>query len=294
MLSYLQRKLIYRPTRQVDIDLERAGLSPQQARAVQVETHDGLLLNGWHVFAASRSGSADVSSIRDAERPMIVYFPGNARNREFRGLNCRILAQAGADVLLVDYRGYAENPGSPCEEHIAADARAVCDFALQTLGVPASNLVLYGESLGGAVATRLAAEMCAAAKSPAALVLGWTFPTLADAAGHRHPWLPVRWALVERYASIAHIANVCSPILMLHGCHDTELPVELGRKLFAAAPPASHSGIEKRFVELPAGHNDVYRVAGNELRTAIERFLGDVLNVRATLAQRPAQNAELV
>jgi fermentation-respiration switch protein FrsA (DUF1100 family) len=245
---------------------------------VQVVTHDRLLLNGWHVPAneANLGPSEEFARAEDQERRLIIYFPGNARNRRFRGNNCRILSQAGADVLLIDYRGYGENPGSPCEKDIAADARAIRDYAIETLCVSASNLVLYGESLGGAVATRLAAEMCAADNAPAALILAWTFPTLADAGRHKFPWLPVHWALVERYRSIVHIANVCSPLLMLHGLHDVHLPIQYGRKLFDAAPAHSRSGVAKRFVELSAGHNDVYRVAGEQFRTAIERFVKDV------------------
>jgi pimeloyl-ACP methyl ester carboxylesterase len=225
---------------------------------------------------------------------LVIYFPGNARHRGFRAANCCILAQTGADVLLFDYRGYGENPGSPSEKNIAADAQAICEFAVEALGVHPSNLVLYGESLGGAVATRLAAEMSAADRPPGALVLGWTFPSLAEAGGHRYPWLPVRWFLLERYASIEQIATVRCPILMLHGRYDSELPIELGRKLFNAAHPVSESGIAKRFVELPAGHNDVYRVAGHELRTAIQQFLEDIWAGRAAHPKRPRHDVSAV
>lgn len=278
MLAYLQRRLIYRPKRMKVLSLEECGLSPAMVTPVKVETHDGLLLNGWHYAAgADARWASNSDEIENREsRGLIIYFTGNAKNRGFRVVNCLTLAALGAEVLLVDYRGYGENPGSPREEHFARDARAIRDFAVESLKFPLSKIVFYGESLGGAVATRLAAETCAQGVSAAGVILGSTFTTLADAGAPLYPWLPVRLVLVENYRSIDRIPAIRSPLLMIHGSDDEIVPVEMGRLLFDAAPAQSHCGFAKRFVEIPAGHNNVYRTARNELQAAIAAFLDDI------------------
>ena len=136
------------------------------------------------------------------------------------------------------------------------------------------RIILYGESLGGAVAIRLAAELCEADSPPAGVILRSTFSSLVDAGAHHYPWLPVRLALVDRFNSIDRIPQLTCPILQIHGARDSIMPIELGRKLFEAAPEQSSSKIAKKFVELPdAGHNDVTLVAETELRAAIGKFL---------------------
>jgi pimeloyl-ACP methyl ester carboxylesterase len=278
MLGFLQRRLIYRPTRQNKVCAENAGLPVEMVTPVQIPTHDNLLLNGWHVSADMNSCAVVDAKNEESRnsRGLVIHFPGNARNRAFRGVNCLTLAELGVDVLLVDYRGYGENPGAPREEHIACDARAIRNFAVEQLGFPLSKTVIYGESLGGGVATRLAAETCAEGTFPAGLILSSTFPSLADAGLSLYPWLPVRRFLVERYRSIDHISRVASPLLVVHGREDEILPIELGRSLFNAAPARSQCGIAKRFVEISAGHNNVYRVARIELQQAIKQFLDEI------------------
>src|SRR5262245_23968128 len=112
MLGSLQRRLIYRRRREKPFAPHQAGLDPATVTPVQVPTHDNLVLHGWHVS----SGTGEIVQPYDAgnaerARRLVIYFPGNSRNRKYRGINCLTLTEAGADVLLVDYRGYAENPG---------------------------------------------------------------------------------------------------------------------------------------------------------------------------------------
>jgi len=203
-----------------------------------------------------------------------LYFSGNAGNRAWRIPEFEVFTQLGCDVFVFDYRGYGENPGSPSEEHLAADATAAWRYATQTRRIEPHRLILFGESLGGGVAVRLAAEQCAAGTPPGGLVLRATFSSLPDAAAYHYPWLPVRWLLVDRYPSAARMPQVTCPILHIHGLRDTIIPIQLGKKLFAAAPPQSASGIPKRFVELPAAdHNDILAVAVPEFRDAVAEFL---------------------
>ena len=216
----------------------------------------------------------DVAAVEG--RGLVLFFPGNAGDRRNRNLDCSDLADMGLDVFLFDYRGYGDNPGSPSEEKLAADARSVWRFATETCRVPPEQILLYGESLGGAVATRLAAERSEAGTPPAALVLCATFPSLVDVGAWHYPWLPVRLVLLDRYPSQARIASVTCPVLQVHGTDDDIVPLELARKLFAATPERSADGIANRFVEVPdVGHNDI---GVSNFRAAIGEMLGRIAN----------------
>jgi uncharacterized protein len=266
LFTAVQRKLLYPATRAPVIGLEDSRLPADRIRAAQVRTHDGLTLNGWLALAAPAAEP-------DARRILIVCFPGNSGNRIERAADCRDFADLGCDVLLVDYRGYGDNPGSPAESDLAADARSIWGYATNDLGVAPARIVLFGESLGGGVATRLAAEQSAAGQPPGGLVLSSTFSSMTDAVWWHYPWFPVPLMLLDRYPSADRIASVTCPILVFHGTEDDFVPIESGRKLFAAAPETSTSGIPKRFVELRgAGHNDI---PASILRDAVRALLTD-------------------
>jgi len=276
MLAVLQRALIYLPDREVRIEPQDAGLSPGRVHTISLTTDDGLELRGWHVLPPGQT-AADAGQCDEQlalGRPVVLYFSGNAGNRAWRVAEFELYAERGCDVFVFDYRGYGDNPGSPSEERLAADASAAWRYAVQTRHVAPARLVVCGESLGGGVAVRLAAEQCEAETPPGGLVLRATFSSLPDAAAYHYPWLPVRWLLVDRYPSVERMPRVSCPILHIHGRRDSIIPIELGRRLFDAAPPRSASGIPKRFVELPsADHNNILDVAGAGFRSAVGAFL---------------------
>lgn len=252
-LAVFQRSMIYRPLRSGPLVATEWGLSSDRCTPVRVATSDGLELCGWRLASDASTGLAVGP---EGGRPLLIYFPGNAGHRGYRATLCRYLAEIGLDVLIVDYRGYAENDGSPSEEGLARDAQAVWNFATGRLEVEPRRIVLYGRSLGGAVATRLAADLCRSGSPPLALVVHSTFSSMADAAEYLYPWLPVRLLLLDQYASDRHIADVTCPVLVIHGTDDPLVPIELGRRLAAAAPPRSAGGIPKRMLEIPdLGHN---------------------------------------
>ncbi len=225
-----QRMLIYHPQPAEKITASESPLPAGFVNDFTYETEEGLTLRGWHL---SRTGNAS-ASLKNCRR-LVLFFHGNAGDRRGRIDYAQIFSGAGADVLLVDYRGYADNPGSPNETGLAEDARAAWKYATETCGVKPERIVLFGESLGGGVAVRLAQEVCQAGTPPAAIVLRSTFSSLADAARHHYPWLPVRWLLWDRYPSNERIGDVTCPVLILHGTEDNIVPYELGEKLYNAA-----------------------------------------------------------
>jgi fermentation-respiration switch protein FrsA (DUF1100 family) len=277
MFSWLQRALIYFPTRQSRIEPRDAGLPSGQVQTITVRADDGLELRGWHVLPdGQRAADADECDRELAlGRQLVLFFSGNAANRRYRVDEFGILTGLGLDVFLVDYRGYGDNAGSPSEARLAADAQAVWDYTTRGRRVAGARIILYGESLGGAVAVRLAADLCQAGTPPGGLILRSTFSSLVDVGTYHYPWLPVRIVLVDRFAAVEQIPRVTCPILQIHGTRDTIIPIHLGRRLFDAAPAASSCGVPKRFVALPrADHNDVTIVAPAEIEAAIRPFLG--------------------
>lgn len=286
MLAFFQRSLIYLPTRGA-VDIAESGLAETALRPVQRPTDDGLTLHGWLILA---DGTASYTPFLPADdhRPLILYFPGNGGHRGYRAKEIRQFTELGCHVLYFDYRGYAENAGTPGEADFARDAHGAWEFATGELGVPPERIVLWGESLGGGVATRLACELCAAGTSPRGLILRGTFTSLVDAAAYHYPWLPVRWVLVDRFPSIERIGNVTCPLLMIHGRQDTIVPFEQGERLFAAAPATSSNGVPKTFVALPqAGHNDIMYVAAGDVRAAVEQFLARLADAAGSPAAPP-------
>ncbi len=280
MLAALQRSLIYQPTRATTIDPELTGLARGRVEEVVATTPDGLRIHGWCVRAmqgAPLRSSHPAGGNGHRPTPVVIYFPGNAGHRGFRSIELDLLSRLGADVYLFDYRGYGDNEGSPSEEHLAADARAVWQTVTGARGAKPSDIVLLGESLGGGVATRLAAEMCAAGTPPRGLILRSTFSSLADVAAYHYWWLPVRTLLIDRFPSSERIANVTCPILVIHGSADTIVPFSLGKRLFEAAPETSPQRIPKTFAVLRgAGHNDILYVARDEYVGTVRDFLNAI------------------
>src|SRR6266498_56128 len=245
-----QRRLIYLPT---PGRVPPAAAILHAAQDVAFDTADGLRLAGWFVPAAGQG------------RATVLVLNGNAGNRAARAPLAAELSRAGLSVLLVDYRGYGDNPGSPSESGLLADARAARAYLAARGDVDLTRLVYFGESLGAAVAVRLAIE-----RPPMALVLRSPFTSLADIGRVHYPFLPVRLLLRDRYASIEQVGGLRCPVLVVAGDRDGIVPWEQSRRLAEAIPEP------KRFVLVPgADHNDLELLAGRRLIDEAVRFVAD-------------------
>jgi len=245
-----QRSLIYFPAR----DTPRpADYGLPQAEVVHVTTDDGLELAAWYVPAPDAGTSGWT----------VVVFNGNAGHRGHRvGLAMR-LAALGHATLLVDYRGYGGNPGSPTEDGLVRDGRAVWAYLASRPDVDLSRVAYFGESLGAAVAVQLALE-----HPPAALILRSPFSSLASIGRTHYPWLPVRWLLRDQFESINHIAHLGVPLLVIAGDADRIIPLRDTQRLFdAARSPKLLVVIEG------ADHNDAALVWGPQLMQAVADLL---------------------
>jgi len=199
-----------------------------------IETKDGVRLHGWY---------------QEAEKPtaVVLYCHGNAGNIAHRRWVLKLFREyLNATVLIFDYRGYGRSEGVPSELGILEDARAARRWLAERAAVSESEIVLVGNSLGGAVVVDLAAK-----DGARGLVLENTFTSLPDVASSHLLGLPSRWLMNNRLDSERKIEHYHGPLLQTHGDADKVVPIRLGRKLFAAANEP------KEFVEVPGGrHND--------------------------------------
>ncbi|WP_242498488.1 alpha/beta hydrolase [Nocardioides ganghwensis] len=247
----LQRQLIYYPDAS---DVPPAGDVLPGARDVTLETHDGLELGAWYVPA-------------DADRDTglaVLMAPGNGGNRAGRADLARDLADRGLAVLVIDYRGYGGNPGSPSEDGLAADADAAVR-ALADLGHPVDRTIFLGESLGTGVVAGLQQR-----HRPAGIVLRSPFTDLADVGGHHYPWLPVRTLLRDRFPVLEPLAASDVPVTVVYGDRDDVVPTELSARVADGVPV-----LVERVVLEGAGHNDAV-MFGPRVADAVARLARSV------------------
>jgi len=182
----------------------------------RLQTEDGLTLA--FLEAGGRPGM-----------PVILYFHGNGGNAQDRANALSALVRRGHGVVIAGYRGYGGNPGEPGESAFAADAEAHWDHARARF--PGRPLVLWGESLGTGVATRLAEGRA----EVAALVLESPYTSIADIAQGMYPWLPTGLLLRHRFESLSRLPHVTAPVLVVASEQDAITPVDQARRMLAAA-----------------------------------------------------------
>ena len=232
LILAMQRRLIYFPDTS---PVPPAGRVIHGARDVTLHTSDGLELGAWFVPAGGDE-QLDLA---------VLVAPGNGGNRAGRTGLARELSRRGLAVLLLDYRGYGGNPGSPSEQGLIADAVAGVE-ALTELGYAPERTIYFGESLGTGVVAALQART-----PPAGLVLRSPFTELADVGAHHYPWLPVRLILRDRFEVVRHVASSSVPTTVIYGDRDSIVPPELSARVADTAP-----ALVERIVIPGADHND--------------------------------------
>jgi fermentation-respiration switch protein FrsA (DUF1100 family) len=247
LIWFGQRRMIYFPIGGVPT-LATSGLGG--AEDVVLTTEDGLRLRAWFVPASPARGT-------------IVVFNGNAGHRGFRAPLAEAFAARGWSVLLTDYRGFGGNPGAPTEEGLARDARAALTWLRSRSDVDAEATVYFGESLGAAVATRLAIQ-----HPPRALVLRSPFTSLADVGRTHYPFLPVGLLLRDRYPVAELVPRVGVPVVVVAGTADVVVPYAQSVRVYDAARDP------KRLIALAgADHNDSSLTYGADMVARISEAL---------------------
>lgn len=247
MFAY-QRDLIYRPDQ---IARVQPSYYPMLAgvQEIELKTSDGLKVYAW--YAPAPPG-----------RPTVAVFHGNGGSLRSQRYRLSYFKEAGMGVLVLGYRGYAGSDGWPSEEGLYTDARTAIAW-LNANGVADSSIVLYGESLGTGVASKMATE-----HKVAAVVLESPYTSLIDVAAWQFPYIPVRWLMWDRFDTLSRIGEVSAPVLVMHGDKDVVVPQDFGRQVFAAAKaPKESLWLEGR------GHNEIFDNGGfTTAREFIDRW----------------------
>ncbi|WP_375459643.1 alpha/beta hydrolase [uncultured Enterovirga sp.] len=239
-----QRRFLF-PANAERTSAAAAGLADMED--VAITTEDGERLVAW--WKPPRPG-----------RALVVYFHGNGGSLWNRRDRARLLTEGGRGLLMVSYRGYSGSTGSPSEAGLRQDAMAAYRFVS---GYEPRRLVLHGESLGTALAIWLASQ-----KPVGGIILDAPFTSIADVAQPLFRFVPVGLLLRDTFRSIDRIAEIRSPLLVMHGEEDGVIPIALADRLFAAAREP------KRFLRLPGiDHVGVLESGG---MAAVGRFLGEV------------------
>jgi len=246
LMFLLQPGMIFFPSARLDATPRDWGL---EYRDLELTAEDGVRLHGWLIP-------------RPGTRQVLLFFHGNAGNISHRGDSIRIFHRLGLDVLILDYRGYGKSGGSPSERGLYRDARAAWRWLVGEGGYAPADILVFGRSLGAAVAARLAAET-----KPRGLILESGFSSARDASRAIFPLLSR--LVVGRFEldAAGALSGVSCPVMVLHSPDDEVIPYRLGRKLFEAAREP------KRFVELRGGHNDGFLVSQPDYERALAEFL---------------------
>lgn len=250
LVMFLENSMIYFPSRYPEGNWEAARHAPFPVEDVHFEASDGVKLHGWFVRGT------------DAGRT-ILFFHGNAGNLSDRYDWVISLAGLPADVFIIDYRGYGRSEGKPDEPGIYRDGEAAYLWLTETRGVPPDRLIVYGNSLGGAVACELASR-----RPCGGLILQSSFTSARAMAGVMMPILPLGWLVRTKFDNLGKVARIGAPKLIIHSRDDEMIPYWMGEKLHEAA------ALPKTFASFSgAGHNDLVWTHRDELIATIRDFL---------------------
>lgn len=244
-----QRRIVFVPMKDYMVTPDHAHLTYEK---VWLEPEPGIRIRGWY-FPAKEGGGKTV---------MLCH--GNAGNISHRLESAHFLLGLGANVLLFDYRGYGESSGTPSEEGVYSDAETAYRWLREEKHVEASDIIIFGRSLGGAVAVELARrEPCRG------LIVESSFTSAADFGRKMFPFLPIRLLLKYHFDSINKIGELSCPVLITHSAEDDLVPYQMGKRLFDAA------NSPKKFIQLSGGHNERLYFSDERYVEGVRAFIFD-------------------
>jgi fermentation-respiration switch protein FrsA (DUF1100 family) len=216
---------------------------------VNLTTADGLQLHGWYIPHTDSS-------------KVLLFFHGNAGNISHRRESIAIFHRQGLNVFIIDYRGYGKSQGDPDETGLYRDADAAWQYLTQQKGIDKDNIIIFGRSLGGAVATRLASEV-----HPAALILESTFSSARDMARSIFPILSHVLIFRYKFNSMHTIKKINCPLLLMHSPDDEIIPFHIGEKLYKSANEP------KRLIKMKGDHNNGFLLSQPVYEQALNEFI---------------------
>ncbi|MCM8800307.1 MAG: alpha/beta hydrolase [Candidatus Omnitrophica bacterium] len=247
-VKFLEERGIYFPISYIDIYPKDIGLKYQD---LYIKTKDNLLINAWFIP-------------KEDSKYLVLFCHGNAGNISHRLEKVSFLYNLGLSILIFDYRGYGKSQGKPKEDGFYKDTESIYEFLVNEYKILPERIILYGESLGTAVAIELASK-----RKVKALILEGAFSRGKDMAKRIYPFLP-NFFFSNSFDSLNRIKKITSPKLFLHSKDDEIVPFSLAKKLFDAAPPP------KKLVELTGDHNSCFLDAKESYLLSINNFIKEL------------------
>ena len=251
-LYFGQSRLLYYPnlpTRNLSVFPDAKGM---RFESLELVTHDGVKLHGWWLPA-------------QRERATLLFFHGNAGNISHRLESLQLFHELGMAVLIFDYRGYGKSAGTPSELGTYRDAEAAWRYLIENRAIPPGQIILFGRSLGGAIAAWLASRT-----NPAGVILESTFTSVPDLAAEIYPLLPARLLARFRYETLQQLGSITAPLLVVHSRDDEVVPFTHGERLYAQARPPKH------FLEISGGHGDGFLTSRERYQAGLDAFINSL------------------
>lgn len=245
LVRYLEKTSVFYPSKIIEIAPDRFGLPYED---IMLDAEDGVKINGWLL-------------LRPGAKSTILYFHGNAGNMSGRWMTIRLFYEMGVNIFIIDYRGYGRSQGEPSEQGVYKDGRAAFDYLKGRKDIAHLPIIIYGSSLGGAVAVDVAEH-----RPVDGLIIDSSFPSAASMARIIYPILPT-WFMSIKFDSAKKIKDMKMPKLFFHSTEDNVVPFRLGQELFDVAEGP------KDFVSLKGGHFESHEESNGLFRSAIETFL---------------------
>ena len=233
---FYQKRIVFYPAKEMAMTPDELNLAFED---VYINVEDADRIHGWYFPAAAPAG-ADCETART-----VLFCHGNAGNISHRFETITYLAELGVSQLIFDYRGYGRSSGSPTETNVYADAMAAYRWLVDKKGIRPEDIVVFGRSLGGAVAIDLASRV-----DCGGLIVESSFTSAGEMGRLMFPVFPVRLLLRVKFDSVDKISACGCPVIVAHSPGDDLIPFRMGQKLFERAVEP------KQFVQLSGGHNE--------------------------------------
>lgn len=254
-LYFGQSNLVFMPSQDVIETPATVGIKYED---IQLKTKDNVNLAAWFIPAKDSNPLG---------KAVILFCHGNGGNISHRVSYLPIFKELGLSTFLFDYRGYGRSEGKPTEEGTYSDVEAAWQYLTQAKQIPPQKIIIYGESLGGAIASYLAEKTAQERQNAAGLILASTFTSITDRAGELYPFLPIRLLSRFSYNSRDRLPNIKIPLLVIHSTEDEIIPFHHGDRNFQVANEP------KELVKLRGDHNGGFLDSLETYRRGIDDFV---------------------
>ncbi|MEA2091577.1 MAG: alpha/beta hydrolase [Campylobacterota bacterium] len=245
MMTLFQSKLVYFPSTNIDTNPQSVGL---EYESIIFDSNDKTKLHAWYIP-------------KEDANTTLLFLHGNGGNISHRLDSIKLFNSLGLNVFIFDYRGYGNSEGSANEQNTYDDARSAWDYLLKNKGIKAESIIIFGRSLGGAIAANLGSTL-----KPKGIILESTFTTVKEFASDAYPFVPE--VLIRfNYETTKYLKNIDYPLLVVHSEDDNIIPFKYGEAVF------KNANEPKTFLKIRGDHNHGFLQSKDIYLSALKKFL---------------------